>query len=119
MALSLAGSRRVRGDARIVVCGGSGEIGRRYLSCRHDLGSRFLIEFAHSSVLVRGGSRMNRIFVLLAVRILSTPVLADRAPPKTQPVQTQPTPTAMPTQGDKAPMMVSLAEVKWVGLPEL
>lgn len=62
---------------------------------------------------------MKRLFVLLAALILSAAALANRREqPKTQSPSQQPTPTATPKEDDKAPLMVSFAEMKWVELPE-
>ena len=60
---------------------------------------------------------MNRLFLLLAAVALSAAVLANpQEQAKTQ--DKQPTASAAPKVGDKAPMMVSFSELKWVELPE-
>ena len=62
---------------------------------------------------------MKRLFVTLAAVSLSAAALAGtREPPKTQSADQQPAPAAATQEGGKAPMMVSLAEMKWVELPE-
>jgi len=38
--------------------------------------------------------------------------------PKSQKTEQRPTPAAAPQEGDKAPLMVSFTELKWVELPE-
>ena len=62
---------------------------------------------------------MNRFFVMLAAVSLSAAALASpQELPKTQNAKQQPTPTATPKEGGKAPLMVSFAELNWVELPE-
>jgi hypothetical protein len=61
---------------------------------------------------------VNKVFESIMAFIILTTVLADSQQPKTPITSQQPTSAAIPKEGDKAPMMVSLAEMKWVELPE-
>lgn len=62
---------------------------------------------------------MNRFFVMLAAVSLSAAALA--APPESSKIENakpQPTLSATPKEGGKAPMMVSFSELKWVEVPD-
>jgi quercetin dioxygenase-like cupin family protein len=62
---------------------------------------------------------VSRFFLMLAALILSTVALANpHEQRKAQEAKPQAKPTATPKEGDKAPMMVSFAEMNWVELPE-
>jgi hypothetical protein len=62
---------------------------------------------------------VNRFFVMLAAVSLSAAALAaPQEPSKTQKAEQQPMSTATPGKDGKSPLMVSLAEMKWVALPE-
>lgn len=62
---------------------------------------------------------MNRFFLTLAALSLPAAALATpQKPTEAQQAEPQPTPAATPEAGGKAPMMVSLAEMKRVELPE-